>query len=171
MAMFALIGPLISGIASMAGAMASASAMNDQADAEEQVAAYNAARQREEAARRQSIGAQESAKKAKEYDQESAKARAAQAQGGVSTTEGSPLLIQQEFAADKFFNMNVAMDNAKNEQRDLMNKASITEYEGAVKAQSLRSQASAGLLSGVAGMVGGVGKAFGGGGGGAGAFG
>jgi hypothetical protein len=161
MAFAALIGPLISGIASIAGAAMSASAMNSQAAAEEEAAAYNAARQREEAARRQSMGALESDKKAKEYDQASATARAAMAQGGVATTEGSPLLVQQEFAADKFFNQNVVMNNARNEQRDLMNKASITEYEGAVKASSLRAQAGAGLLSGVAGAVKGIGGAFG----------
>ena len=49
MAFAAAIGPIISGIASLAGAAISASAMNKQASAEEQMAKWNADRQREPA--------------------------------------------------------------------------------------------------------------------------
>ena len=158
MAFAAAIGPLISGIASIAGAMASASAMNAQADAQEQMAAWNAARQREEAAWAQSKGALEARQKEKEGEKLAAKARAAVAQSGVATTEGSPLLMQQEFAAETAWRSNIEMANATKTQRDFMNKAAITEYEGKIRAESSRAQASASLLSGFASGIGGMAK-------------
>ena len=153
MAFAAMIGPLISGIASIAGALVSASAASQQAQAEQEAANFNAEKQRQEAAWAQSKGAQESAATAKQYDQKAAEARAAQAQGGLSTTEGSPLLVQTQFAADKFFNQNVQMANATKTQRDFEDKAKITEFEGAVRANAARAQGTASLLSGVAGAV------------------
>ncbi len=161
MAFAAAIGPIISGIASLAGAAVSASAMNSQADAEEQIAAYNAEQQRREAAWAQARGAQEAGQREKEGERKSATARAAQAQGGVATTEGSPLLLQQEFAVETMFSSNVAMANATKEQRTLEDKAKITLYEGQVRANASRAQATAGLISGVAGAVKGIGGAFG----------
>ena len=158
MAFAAAIGPIISGIASIAGAAMSASAMNQQAQAQEEMAAWNAARQREEAAWAQSKGALEAGQREKEGRLKSAEARAAQAQGGLDTTTGSPLLLQQEFASETMWRSNVEMANATKTQRDFMNKAAITEYEGKIKADASRSQAGASLLSGFAGAI----KGFGG---------
>lgn len=141
--------------------MVTASAMNAQADAQEQMAAWNAARQREEAAWAQSKGALEAAQKEKEGARLAAKARAAQAQGGLSTTEGSPLLLQQEFAAETAWRSNIEMANATKTQRDFLNKAAITEYEGKIRAQASRAQASASLISGIGGAFKGLASGFG----------
>ncbi len=159
--MAAAIGPTISGIASLAGAMVSASAKNAQADQEEQIARWNAERQREKAALAQAKGAQESRVRQEEGEAAASRHRAVVAQGGASTTEGTPLLMQQEFAKDTFYNTEVAMFNAKTEQADLKNKASVTEWEGKVRADATRAQASASLISGFPGAAKGVAGAFG----------
>lgn len=137
--------------------------MNAQADAEEQMANWNAARQREEAAWAQSRGALEARNKEKEGEKQAAKARAAMAQGGLATDTGTPLLLEQEFASETAWRSNVEMANATKSQRDLMNKASATEYEGKLRADASRTQAKASLLSGFASAAGGIGKAFAGG--------
>ena len=161
MAMAAAIGPIISGVASLAGAMVSASAMNAQADQEEEISRWNAQRQREKAALAQAKGAQESRVKQEEGDRAMATARAAAAQGGGATDTGTPLLLQQEFAKNTFYNTEVAMFNAKVEQGDLNNDAKITEYEGQVRADATRTQATASLISGFAGAAKGIAGAFG----------
>lgn len=161
MAFAAAIGPIISGIASLGGAMMSASAMSAQADAEEEIAAYNAARQREEAAYAQSKGAAESAEREKQGARAAAAARAARAEGGVDTGSGTGLLLEQEFASETAYRSNVEMSNAEREKSNYLNKAAITEYEGAVRAKASRSQAGATLLSGFAGAAKGIAGAFG----------
>lgn len=161
MAMMAAIGPIVSGIASLAGAMVSASAMQDQAQAERDQAAYNAQRDREKASLAQAKGAQESRAREREGESAAAKHRAVVAQGGASTTEATPLLMQQEFATDTFYNSNVAMFNARTEQADLRNKASITEYEGEIRARGSEAKATASLISGFAGAAKGIAGAFG----------
>jgi len=159
--MAAAIGPIISGIASLAGAAISASAMSAQADAEEQMAKYNADRQREEAAWAQSKGALESEQRRKEGERAASKARAAMAQGGAALGTGTPLMLETEFASETAFRQNVEMANATKTQRDFMNKANIIEYEGKIRADASRSQASASLLSGFAGAAKGFAGAFG----------
>lgn len=163
MAFAALAGPLISGIASVAGAAASASSANAQADSEEQISQWNAARQREEAAWAQGRGAVEARQKEKDGSRQAAKFRAASAQGGVVLGTGTPLLLEQEFASETAYRSNVEMANATKQQRDLENRANITLYEGKIRADSTRAQGRAALLGGVAGAVGGIGKAFAGG--------
>ena len=161
MAFAAAIGPIIGAVASLAGSIVSASAMSAQAQQEEQIAQWNAQRQREKASLAQAKGAQEARLRQEQGEQAAAKHRAVVAQGGASTTEGTPLLMQQEFASDTFYNSNVAMFNAKSEQSDLNNKANVTEWEGKVKAQGTRAQATAALISGFAGAAKGVASAFG----------
>ena len=161
MAFAAAIGPLISGLASIAGAMISASAMNDQANAEQEMANWNAARQREAAALEQSKGAVEAAEREKQGKRQAAMARATMAQGGAALDTGTPLLLEQEFASETAWKSNMAMANATIAQRNLLNKASATEYEGKIRADASRAQASASLLSGFAGAVKGLGSVAG----------
>lgn len=165
MAFAAAAGPLISGVASIAGAAASASGMNKQAQAEEQIAAWNAARYREEASWAQSKGALDAAEREKQGRIQAAKARATMAQSGTAIDTGTPLLLDQNFASETMWRSNVEMANATKTQRDFQNKASITEYEGKVRADASRTQAKAALLGGVAGAVKGIGGAFTSGGG------
>ncbi len=160
MAFAAAAGPIISGVASLAGAAMSASAMNSQASAEQQMSAWNAQRMREEAAWAQSKGALDAAEREKQGRQQASKARAALAQSGVAIDTGTPLLLEQNFASETAFRSDVEMANATKTQRDYLNKASSIEYEGAIKAQSSRTQAKAALLGGIAGAVKGVGGAF-----------
>lgn len=160
MAMAAAIAPLVSGVASMAGAAASASASNRQADAEEQMSQWNAARMREEAAWAQSRGALDAADREKQGRVKAAEARATMAQGGAAIDTGTPLLLEQNFASETQFRSDIEMANATKTQRDYMNKAAISEYEGKIKADSSRAQGRAALLGGVAGAVKSVGGAF-----------
>lgn len=161
MAFAAAIGPIISGIASLAGAAISFAASSSQASAEEEIAAQNAAELRKKAAWEQSRGAAESHAKSREYDTKVATARAAMAQGGISTTEGTPLLLQQQFASDKWYDTSIIMANARNQQRTDMAKADIVAYEGQMRANATRSQGMAGLLSGFASGIKSFGGAFG----------
>lgn len=161
MAMAAAIGPIISGIASLAGAMISARAQMQQAEMQEQIAETNAINEERKAALAQSKGAIASAQKGKEYDRAAAQARAVMAQSGVSTTEGTPLLQQEDFAAQKFWDTNIVMTDAIIEQSDRQGKADITRFEGAMQAQASRAQATASLISGAAGAIKGIAGAFG----------
>lgn len=165
MAFAAAIGPIISGIASVAGAAMSASAMNQQANAEQAMAKWNADRQREQAALAQAKGALEADDATRKGRREAGSARAAFAQSGAATDTGTPLLLEQEFASETQWRSNMAMANATIEQRNLLNKAAATEYEGKIRADASRAQASAALLSGFAGAVKGIGGAFAKGGG------
>lgn len=149
MAMLGAIGPVISGVASIAGAAVSFAAMQSQADAEEKMAQWNADRQREQAAIEQSKGAIESERREKEGRRQAALARATFAQGGSQTDTGTPLLLEQEFAAETAWRSNMEMTNATIQQRNMLNKASATEYEGQIKAQSSRAQGTAALLGGL----------------------
>lgn len=158
MAMLGAIGPLISGVASLAGAAVSAAAMSAQADSEEQIARWNADRQREQAALEQSKGAIEASRREKEGRRQAALARATFAQGGVQTDTGTPLLLEQDFAAETAWRSNMEMANATTQQRNLLNKAAATEYEGQIKAQSSRAGATASLLSGFGSAVKGFGQ-------------
>jgi hypothetical protein len=151
MAMLAAIGPLISGIASIGGAVISAGAMGAQADAEEAMAKWNADRQREQAALAQSKGAIEAAEKEKQGRRQAAVARATFAQSGAQTDTGTPLLLEQEFASETAWKSNLAVANATIEQRNLLNKANAQEYEGSVRANASRASGTAALLSGFAG--------------------
>ena len=159
MAFAAAIGPLISGIASLAGAAMSASAMSSQADAEQQMAKWNADRQREQAALTQSKGALESDEESRKGRRQAATARAAFAQSGAATDTGTPLLLEQEFASETQWRANMAMTNATIEQRNLLNKAAAQEYEGQIKANASRATGTAQLLSGFAGAIKGFGSA------------
>jgi len=161
MAMAAAIGPIIGAVASLAGAMISARAQMQQAEAQEKIAEVNAINEERKAALAQSKGAISSDQKGKEYDRAAAQARAVQAQSGVSTTEGTPLLQQEDFAAQKFWDTNIVMTDAIIEQRDRQSKADITRYEGAMQAQASRAQATASLIGGAAGAVKGIAGAFG----------
>lgn len=163
MAFAAAIAPIFG----LIGGAMQASAMNKQADAEEKIAAWNAERYKENAAWAQGTGAVKSAQQRREGERQAAKARAAMAQGGVATDTATPLLLLREFASETAHRENVVMANAQKEQADLNNKASITLYEGKVRADATRAQAQAALLGGFAGFGKGLAGAFGSSGGGA----
>lgn len=165
MAFAAAAGPIISGVASLAGAAMSSSAMNSQASAEESMSRWNAQRMREEAAWAQSKGALDAAEREKQGRQQASKARATMAQSGAAIDTGTPLLLEQNFASETAFRSNVEMANATKTQRDYLNKAAATEYEGSIKANASRTSAKAALLGGFAGAVKGIGGTFSGGGG------
>jgi hypothetical protein len=161
MAFAAAIGPMISGVASLAGAAASASAMNAQADAEEQIAHWNAERQREKANQARGEAAVKAWEAERKGQRTAATARAVAAQSGVSTTRGSPALLDREFAAEIAWESNKATYVGETEYNDWTNKSKVTLYEGKIRADSTRAQARASLLGGVAGAVKGFAGAFG----------
>lgn len=132
--------------------------MSSQASAEQQMAKWNADRQREQAALAQSKGALESEDQSRKGRRQAALAQAAFAQGGAATDTGTPLLLEQEFASETQWRSNMAMANATIEQRNLLNKAAATEYEGQIRANASRTQATASLLGGFAGLAKGLGS-------------
>lgn len=132
--------------------------MSSQANAEQQMAKWNADRQREQAALAQSKGALESEDQSRKGRRQAALAQAAFAQGGAATDTGTPLLLEQEFASETQWRSNMAMANATIEQRNLLNKAAATEYEGQIRANASRTQATASLLGGFAGLAKGLGS-------------
>lgn len=156
MAFAAALGPLISGLASIGGALVSASAMNAQANSETEIATFNANEQRKAAGLAQSRGAIESEKRDKEGQRQAAIARATMAQGGAATDTGTSLLLEQEFAAQKDYNKNIAMFNAKTEQANLLNKAAATEFEGQIRSNASRASGTAALLTGFAKSLGSI---------------
>jgi multidrug efflux pump subunit AcrA (membrane-fusion protein) len=145
---------IIAGVAGLAGSVMQAQALNRQAEAQENIAEYNAARQEEQAAREQAAGQLRADLRRREADRTAATARAAMAQGGADTTQGSPLLLDQEIFKEGEFNANVEIANAQNEQRRLENQAKVERYEGQVRADASRSKAQASLISGIGGLFG-----------------
>lgn len=166
MAMFAAIGPIVSGIASIAGAMVASSAASSQADAERQVAEANAREMEKQAAVEQSKGALESQRVADQVKAEQAKTKAAMAQGGFDVYSGTPSLLNGKLKSLGDYEMNIRMFNAQNAQRKLMAEADIQRYQGEVKAQALEGQSVASLLGGIPGAIKGFGGALTRGGGG-----
>lgn len=150
----AMAAGIISAVAGLAGSIAQASALNRQAQAQENIAEWNAARQEEEAAREQAAGQLRADLQRREADRTAATARAAQAQGGADTTQGSPLLLDQEIFKEGEFNANVEIANAQNKQRNLENRAIAERYEGKVRADASRSKATASLIGGIGSVFG-----------------
>jgi len=161
MAFAAAIGPIIGAIASLAGALISASAQKQAADDEERAAKWNAARDREEASYAQASGALEAKQLKREADQAASRSRAARAQSGLAGGTGSGLLLEESFESKGGFNQRVAVFNSNREAKRLENQADIGVYEGKVRANAKRAQASASIISGFAGAASAIGGAFG----------
>jgi hypothetical protein len=145
----AMAAMLISAVAGLAGSLAQASALNAQAKAQEQIAEFNAAQQRIEANRRQAEGAARAFQEERNAQSLAGKARAAFAQIGVDTTQGSPLLLEQDLTKEGAYRSNIAVSDAANEQRNLQEAAKATIYEGKIRAMASRSQAAASILGGI----------------------
>jgi hypothetical protein len=144
----------ISAVVGLVGSFAQASALNAQAKAQEQIAEFNARQQEIEASRRQAEGQLRGALEEREAQSLSARVRAGFAQMGVDTSQGSPLLLEQELVSEGQFRKNLEIASAQNEQRSLQESAKGERFEGKIRAMSSRAQARASLL-------GGIGSAFG----------
>lgn len=150
----AMAGMLISAVVGLVGSFAQASALNAQADAQEQIAEFNARQQEIEAGRRAGEAAIRGEQERNEAQSLSARARAGFAQMGVDTTQGSPLLLDMELIQEGAYRQNIAVSEGLNEERSLRESAKGERYEGKIRAMASRSQAKASIL-------GGIGSAFG----------
>ncbi len=144
----------ISAVIGLVGSFAQASAMNAQAKAQEQIAEFNARQMEIEANRRQAEGQLRGALERKEAEALSGRARASFAQIGVDTSQGTPLLLEQELASEGAFRQSLEIASAANESRSLNESAKGERFEGKVRAMASRAQARASIL-------GGIGSAFG----------
>lgn len=139
----------ISAVIGLVGSFAQASAMNAQAKAQEQIAEFNARQMEIEASRRQAEGQLRGALERKEAEALSGRARAAFAQIGVDTSQGTPLLLEQELASEGAFRQNLEIASAQNEQRSLNESAKGERFEGKIRAMASRAQARASILGGI----------------------
>jgi len=163
MAMAAAVAPMIGAVGSVVGGAMANSASQSEAAGHRNVAAWNAARIREEANWQQSKGAMDSQRKRDEGRQAEAKARAQIGESGSVTDTGTPLDLMTEFAAETKYQSDVVMADALNKERDLKNRAKSEIYEGELRARSAENKGKAALLGGITGAVSGVGKAAAGG--------
>lgn len=154
----AMAAMLVSTVVGLVGSFAQASAMNAQAKAQEQIAEFNARQQEIEASRRQAEGQLRGQLEEKEAQSLSARARAGFAQMGIDTTQGTPLLLEQDLAAEGQFRKNLEIASAQNEQRSLQESAKGERYEGKVRAMASRAQARASLLGGIGSAFGSIAK-------------
>lgn len=164
MAMMAAIGGIVSGVASMAGAAASASAQRQEAENMRKAGEYNEREHRFNAAIRQAQGAGKSEEEGIKGRQALARQRAGMAQSGLATDTGTPALLARDTTARTKFNQSVAMFEALSEQRAENARADLARWKGEAEATALENRAQATLLSGAAQMVnsvGSLGKAFG----------
>lgn len=145
----AMVGAVFSVIGSVVGAMGAMA----QARAEQQRAEWEAQRLEEQASWAQAKGALDARRDIEEGSRAQAKARAAFAQGGIATTAGTPLLLQEELESEKIFNARVTMASAMMQRADMQNRAKATRWEGQIRAQAARNQAFASLLSGFSGAA------------------
>ncbi len=139
----------VSAVVGLIGSFAQASALNEQAKAQERIAEFNARQQEIEANRRQAEGALRGELEMKDAQSLSGRARAAFAQAGVDTSSGSPLLLEQELISEGAFRQSLEVASAQNEQRSLNEAAKGERYEGQIRAMASRSQARASILSGI----------------------
>jgi len=160
MAMAAAVAPMMSAVGSVVGGVAANSASQSEAQGHRNVAAWNAARIREEANWQQSKGAMDSQRKRDEGRQAAAKSRAALGQSGTATDTGTPLDLMTEFAAETKYQSDVVMADALNKERDLKNRAKGEVYEGEMRARAAENKGQAALLGGITGAVTGAGKAM-----------
>ena len=149
----AAIGPAIGAVGAIVGAQAQANAHRQAGNDQRRIAEWNAARQREKSALAQSKGAANARIEREKGEHATGKYRATVAQSGGSTTESTPLLMQQIFAQEVSYNSRVAMFNAKTEQADRENEAKKNIYEGEMRARSEEAKANAALLKGYAGAA------------------
>jgi hypothetical protein len=137
MAMLSAVGTLVSVFGQMQAGKA-------QAD----IAEWNAARAREQARREKAVGFVEAQIERREGERLTGKQRALLAEGGAALGEGTPLLIQQETAAETDFRARVRMANASSTAQTLENRARAGIFEGKLQQQAATIGAGASLLSG-----------------------
>jgi hypothetical protein len=148
----------ISAVVGLVGSFAQSSALNAQAKAQEQIADFNAKQKEIEASRRQAEGVLRGQLQEKEAQTLGAKARAGFAQMGIDTTQGSPLLLEQDLAAEGQFRKNLEIASAQNDQRSLNEAAKSDRFEGQIRAMASRSQARSSLISGIGSAFSALGK-------------
>lgn len=154
----AMAGMLISTVVGLVGSMAQASAMNAQADAQEQIAEFNAKQKEMEASRRQAEGVLRGEMEKKEAQSLSGRARASFAQMGIDTSSGSALLLEQDLISEGEFRSGLEIASAQNEQRSLNENAKADRFQGQIAAMSSRAQAKASLLGGIGSAFAGLSK-------------
>ena len=157
----AMAGAMLGAVGSVVGGIGQSNAYKQEAEDQRNIAAWNAARQREKAALAQSKGAANARIEREKGEQAVGKYRATVAQSGGSTTQSAPLLMQQVYAQEISYNSKVAMFNAKTEQADRNNEAKKQLYEGEMRARAAEAKADAALLQGFTGAVSSLGGAFG----------
>lgn len=148
----------VSAVAGLAGSFAQSSALNAQADAQEKIAEFNAKQKEMEASRRQAEGVLRGQLEERDAQKLSGRARASFAANGVDTSQGSPLLLEQDLISEGSFRSSIEIASAQNDQRSLQENAKADRFEGKVAAMSSRAQARASLLSGVGSAFGTLGK-------------
>ena len=142
------VAGILTAVTSLVGSFVQFSAMSAQADAQQKIAEFNARQDEIEASRRQAEGVLRGQLEQKDAQSLAARVRAGEAQMGVDTTSGTPLLLEQQLGAEGEFRKNLAIAEAQNQQRSLQEEAKATRYEGQIQAAASRSQGMASLLSG-----------------------
>jgi hypothetical protein len=134
------------------------------ASQQEAIANWNAQRLEEQDRRARAVGFLEAEQERKKGEQVMARQRAIFAEGGADTTYGTPLLVQQETAAEAELNARIKQTNREAEGKRYADEAGATRAEGALKASASRMQGAASLLSGFSQFAGGFSRGGGGGG-------
>jgi hypothetical protein len=158
----AMAAMAISAVVGLVGSFMQASALNAQAKAQENIANFNARQQEIEGQRRAGVAAVRGELEMKEAQSLAGKARAGFAEMGIDTSQGSPLLLEQDLISEGAFRQNIEVAEGKNEERSLFESAKGERYEGKIRAAASRSQARASILGGIGSAFGTLGKvAFG----------
>lgn len=160
MAFAAAIGGIISGVASAAGGMASASAYERQAEQMRLMRNWNWERRMEQAAIKQSEGAVAYAEKQREGELAKGQARAAVAEGGGSTTSSGGLRLMQDFTKRIRYLSETEQFKYLDEERNIRNQAKADWYEANIQIEAAETRATAARIGAIGGLASGIGGAL-----------
>jgi len=153
---------IISVVSALAGSFVQYSAMQAQADQQEAIARYNQNEKNIQANREQAAGMARAELETRKAQRVAGRAKASLAESGGDTTSGSPLLLEQDILKEGAYRGSIEIADAQNKERTLREQGKVDLYEGKMRANASRSQASASLLSGFGNAFSSLGKvAFG----------
>jgi hypothetical protein len=146
---------------SLVGGVMSRSMSQAQAAAQSAIGDYNAKMTEQQASWAQAQGQAEAWQKRRQGAQLEGKAQAAMAEGGVSTSSGSPLLLDTNIQRETAYQSSMIEAGAENQAKNLNAQAAGQRWSGQASAAISRAQGDYSLVSGIGSAFGTASKYFG----------
>lgn len=165
MAGLALVGALVSGIASAAGAVVSAQGQADASNAQAAAKDAEAQAQLRKGLQENAVKQREAADKDRQFKTVLSNQQAGFASSGGGVGTGSALTVATDTASRGILGRDASLWEGAEAQAGRQNQANVNAFEADSYRQAAKTQALSGVISGVSGVFGAAKGAFGGGGG------